>query len=46
MYCNFLDGSRVAKSTPIEALLRSEFELVINDNRYPVIPPEPGTSHQ
>lgn len=34
------DGSRVAKSTPIDVLLRSEFRIVINDQDYYVSPPE------
>ncbi|XP_025087718.1 calcium uniporter protein, mitochondrial-like [Pomacea canaliculata] len=34
------DGARVAGSTPIEILLRSNFKLVINDKEYVVTPPD------
>lgn len=33
------DGTRIARSTPIDILLRNNFELVINDNSYQVCPP-------
>lgn len=34
------DGSRVAKSTPIDILLRGDFLMMINDQEYVVSPPE------
>ena len=36
------EGLRVARSTSIDLLLRSDFELVLNDIRYHVTPPESG----
>ncbi|XP_076459810.1 calcium uniporter protein, mitochondrial-like [Babylonia areolata] len=34
------DGSRVARSTPIEVLLREQFTMYLNDQHYFVSPPE------
>ncbi|XP_041362603.1 calcium uniporter protein, mitochondrial-like [Gigantopelta aegis] len=34
------DGNRIAKSTTIDVLLRSDFKLVINDETYLVSPPK------
>ncbi|XP_059170259.1 calcium uniporter protein, mitochondrial-like [Physella acuta] len=33
------DGSRIAKSTSIDVLMRSEFQISINDQKYHVSPP-------
>ena len=37
-----LDGIRIAGATPIDVLLREDFDLVLNDNRYNVSPPVDG----
>lgn len=37
------DGERLAQSTPMEHLIQSSFELVVNDNRYMVHPAVVGT---
>ena len=40
----FSDGSRIAKSTPVDVLLRSDFRITINDQQYFVSPPETSKS--
>ena len=40
-YVSFIDGVRIAKSTPISSLLQNDFELVINDRRY-LVPATPS----
>jgi len=34
-----IDGDRLAKSTPIDVLLRQDFHIVINDLQYTVSTP-------
>ena len=37
-----LDGTRISQSTGVDVLLQSDFKLLINDETYPVHPPEQG----
>ena len=36
---HFPEGNRIAKSTTIDVLMRSDFQISINDQKYDVTPP-------